>query len=243
MRKAQDLALPSRAYFKLEEINEALFYSAISKKGKNSYRQLIQPNMTVLDLGAAPGGWSIYASSKLNSKSGGSIVSVDLLSLNSDVIARINANTNGRSKFIQGDFSHYKIQDEIKEALGRLSKGMTRTHSIEHHKANLIISDMAANFTGDSLTDAIRTMNLCEQSLGFAAGGRCFDASYSPHQVDHGMLAKNGSFLCKYFSCGKENERDFMNAAKRVFKTIHLLKPKSSRKESSEMYLLGYNKR
>lgn len=243
VQKAQDLALPSRAYFKLEEINETLFYSAISKKGKNksSYRRLIQPNMTVLDLGAAPGGWSIYASSKLDSISGGSILSVDLLPLISDISSRIHTSINGRFKFIQGDFSHNEIRDEIKMALGNLSRGTT-CNSIEQQKANLIISDMAANFTGDSLTDAIRTINLCEQSLEFAAGGNCFDASYSPIQED-GMLTKNGSFLCKYFSCGKENEKDLMDAAKRVFKSIYLLKPNSSRKESSEMYLLGYNKR
>jgi 23S rRNA (uridine2552-2'-O)-methyltransferase len=54
---------------------------------------------------------------------------------------------------------------------------------------------------------------------------------------------KNGSFLCKYFLCGKENEQDLMNAAKRVFKSIHLLKPNASRKESSEMYLLGLSKK
>lgn len=93
---------------------------------------------------------------------------------------------------------------------------------------------MAQNFSGDSLTDALQTMGLCEQALSFAAGNDCFDPSYSK-----GMLADGGAFLCKYFSCGKQNEADLMEAARRAFRSVHTIKPKASRKESSEMYLLA----
>ena len=81
VQKAQDLGLPSRAYFKLEEINEKFFYPVTSKKGKKktSYRRLIQPNMLVMDLGAAPGGWSVYTASQLDPAKGGAVISVDLL--------------------------------------------------------------------------------------------------------------------------------------------------------------------
>lgn len=244
VHKAQDLGLPSRAYFKLEEINEKLFYSATSKKGKKktSYRRLLQPNMLVMDLGAAPGGWSVYTASQLDHAKGGAVISVDLLPLSFDVSDRIQHELNGRFEFIQGDFTHNNIRQQLIDTCDRLLGEVDSVASTRYHKANLIISDMAANFTGDSSTDAIRTMNLCEQSLEFAAGGSCFDTDYSPRD-DDGMLMKNGSFLCKYFSCGQENERDLMYAAKRVFKSIHLLKPNSSRKESSEMYLLGFSKK
>ena len=247
VQKAQDIGVPSRAYFKLQEINEKLFYPAVSKKGKNiSYRQLIKPNMLVLDLGAAPGGWSVYASSQLKHMLGGAVVSVDLHPFNPDVANAIYDEMDGNFEFIQGDFTKDNIRHKIMNAFARLSVDIESKHNIEkasdQRKANLIISDMAANFTGDSATDAIRTMNLCEYSLQFAAGEYCFDSSYSSHD-DDGVLMKNGSFLCKYFSCGKEQERDLMDAAKRVFRSVHLLKPNASRKESSEMYLLGFNKK
>lgn len=244
VQKAHNLGLPSRAYFKLEEINEKLFYSAMSKRAKKtmSYRRLIHPNMLILDLGAAPGGWSMYASTQLNHLAGGAIVSVDLLELNEDVTAKIQDEMDERFEFIQGDFTHDKIRLQIMDAFERLSgKADTCCKTFDQQKANIIISDMAANFTGDSITDAIRTINLCEQSLVFSAGSNCFDATYSPKE-NRGMLRKNGSILCKYFLCGKENERDLMEAAKRVFRSVHLLKPQSSRKDSSEMYLLGFDK-
>lgn len=243
VQKAHKLGLPSRAYFKLEEINEKLFYSAVSKRANKSmsYRRLIHPNMLILDLGAAPGGWSVYASTQLNHVVGGAIVSVDLIELNEDVTSRIQDKMDERFEFIQGDFTHDKVRSKIMGALQRFSGKSDTCRTPDQQKANIIISDMAANFTGDSITDAIRTINLCEQSLEFSAGGKCFDATYSPKE-NSGMLRKNGSILCKYFSCGKENERDLMEAAKRVFRSVHLLKPNSSRKDSSEMYLLGFDK-
>ncbi|KAL7508500.1 hypothetical protein ACHAXN_005590 [Cyclotella atomus] len=249
--KAQELGLPSRAYFKLEEINEKLLHRAIVKKHKaNARPRLILNNMLVLDLGAAPGGWSVYASTQLDHNAGGAVVSVDLLPLDFNVTDRIQHELNGRFEFIQGDFTHNNTRRDIIDAFGRLSsdRDLTQAHvvtsltSTKQQKANLIISDMAANFTGDSSTDAIRTINLCEQSLAFAASGDCFDTSYSPKNGD-GMLMKTGSFLCKYFTCGEENERDLMSAARRVFQSIHKLKPSASRKESSEMYLLGFNRK
>jgi 23S rRNA (uridine2552-2'-O)-methyltransferase len=252
VQKAQELGLPSRAYFKLQEINEQHYSASVNKKSKknkstsSSNRRMIQPNMLVLDLGAAPGGWSLYVSTEIDPTLGGGIVAVDLLPLNLDISTRIEDNVGGRFEFVQGDFTQNKIRLEVMDRFARLSKETQSTEDGQRdlstqRKANLIVSDMAANFLGDSKTDAIRTINLCEQALSFAAGDGCFDSSYSPKE-DQGMLLKDGSFLCKYFSCGKDNEQELMDAAKRVFKSVHSFKPKASRKESSEMYLLGYSK-
>ena len=60
---------------------------------------------------------------------------------------------------------------------------------------------MAANFLGDQQTDALRTLDLCEQALAFAC--------YSACDVK-GSLRDGGSFLCKFFSAGKEHEEDLM---------------------------------
>jgi len=224
VQKAQALGLPSRAAFKLQEINEVHYPALIKKKeisvtGKN--KKLLQPLMNVVDLGASPGGWSLYASTQVKE---GTIVAVDLLQLDD---AKISLNLPN-FHFIQGDFTESETKQLIIDVM--------------NERANLVMSDMAQNFLGDSQTDALQTLNLCEQALVFSVGGSCFDSSYSP-KVDEGMLAPGGSFLCKFFSCGKENEEDLMQAAKRAFRSVHVIKPKASRKESSEMYLLAINKR
>lgn len=225
VQKAQAQGLPSRASFKLQEINETHYPALIKKKGipvNGKNKRLLQPRMNVVDLGASPGGWSLYASTQVKE---GTIVALDLLPLDDTKISLNLPNFN----FIQGDFTESETQQLIIDALVQ-------------ERANLVMSDMAQNFLGDSQTDALRTLNLCEQALVFSAGGSCFDSSYSP-KSDEGMLAPGGSFLCKFFSCGKENEEDLMQAAKRVFRNVHVIKPKSSRKESAEMYLLAINKR
>ncbi|KAL7543926.1 hypothetical protein ACHAWF_007482 [Thalassiosira exigua] len=254
VKMAQEQHLPSRASFKLQEINEDHFPSLGSSKGRKTKR-LIQPGMLVLDLGAAPGGWSLYASTQLNPTLRGALIAVDMLPLDetlqsnsTDISFRITSNLGSNFKFIQGDFTSSMIRNEIVDALVHMSMGdaAKRTGSVENplnndeagRRPDLILSDMAPNFTGDSQTDAIRTINLCEQALAFAAGEDCFDSSYST-KAGQGLLADGGVFLCKYFSCGKENEADLMEASRRAFRSVHKIKPKASRKASSEMYLLA----
>ena len=226
VQKAQAMGLPSRASFKLQEINETHYPALMKKKGKKSApsknKRLLQPRMNVVDLGASPGGWSLYASTQVKE---GIIVAVDLLPLDDTKISLNLPNF----EFIQGDFTELRTKQQVIDILAQ-------------EKADLVMSDMAQNFLGDSQTDALRTLNLCEQALVFAAGGSCFDDSFSP-KADEGILASGGSFLCKFFSCGRENEDDLMQAAKRAFRTVNVIKPKSSRKESSEKYLLAIDKR
>ncbi|KAL7533297.1 hypothetical protein ACHAXR_005156 [Thalassiosira sp. AJA248-18] len=250
VKKAQKMGLPSRAFFKLQEINEnhapaLLLKNEKGKENKRKKLQLIRPGMLVLDLGAAPGGWSLYASSQLKPDLGGAVVAVDLLPLdqslqsnNTDIFSRIRSNIQHNFQFIQGDFTNNHTHMQIMEAIDLISN-TTEGGSSEAkiRRPDLIISDMAPNFTGDSLTDALRTLNLGEQALAFAAGNDCFDPSYSAKD-NQGMLATGGAFICKYFLCG-QNEKDLIEATKRVFSSVHSIKPKASRKESSEMYLLA----
>lgn len=251
---AQNQGLPSRASFKLKEINEELFPSILSGKqrrgdatNRQKRKRLILPDMLVVDLGAAPGGWSLYASTQLNPHLGGAVVACDLLSLeetlqsnSSDVASRIQANLQSNFEFIQGDFTANETRMQIVDAFARVTHAPKGDDGPANpRRPALVLSDMAANFTGDSLTDAIRTIDLCERALAFAAGGGCFDASYSAADSSDGTLDGGGAFLCKYFSCGKENEEDLMGAARRAFRSVHIVKPDASRKESSEMYLLG----
>ncbi len=87
-----------------------------------------------------------------------------------------------------------------------------------------IISDMAPNTTGNRDVDAARSFHLCEAALNLC----------------HDMLALQGAFVCKIFQ--GELFQEFSNSVKTEFKRQHLFKPKSSRKASKEIFVVGIGK-
>lgn len=119
----------SRAVYKLLEINEK--------------QQLIKPGMTIVDLGAAPGGWSQLAGQIL--KEEGQIIALDLLPI--EPLPHVT--------FIQGDF----LADEIYHKL---------MASLEGVGVDLVLSDMAPNMSGNKAVDIPRAMYLCECAVDFA---------------------------------------------------------------------------
>lgn len=182
VKKAQRLGLRSRAVFKLEEINN---------KDK-----LIKPGMKVIDLGAAPGGWSEYAVKAVGDK--GQVIACDILSM--DPIVGVD--------FLQGDFR----EDAVLDALLTRINGKT---------IDVVMSDMAANMTGNETADSARSMYLVELALDMC------------NQV----LKKNGSFVVKVFQ-GNGFE-DFMKDVRAAFTTVKTRKPESSRARSREVYLVA----
>jgi 23S rRNA (uridine2552-2'-O)-methyltransferase len=129
VKKAQKAGFRSRAAFKLLEIQE--------KDG------VIKPGMRVVDLGAAPGGWSQIARDLVGEM--GQVIALDILPM--DPIAGVEV--------IEGDFR----EDGPLEALRNLLGG---------NRVDLVISDMAPNVTGMSSVDQPRAMYLCELALDFA---------------------------------------------------------------------------
>ncbi|MGL4473933.1 MAG: 23S rRNA (uridine(2552)-2'-O)-methyltransferase RlmE [Shewanella sp.] len=126
VKLAQKQGLRSRAAFKLEELQQ---------KDK-----LIKPGMTVVDLGAAPGGWSQIAVKLLEGK--GKVIACDILPM--DPIVGVD--------FLQGDFR----EDKVLEAL------LTR---VGEAKVDLVLSDMAPNMSGTGGVDQPRAMYLVELAL------------------------------------------------------------------------------
>lgn len=116
----------SRAYFKMEEIQ--------------SKDKLLKPNMTVVDLGAAPGGWSQFAAKIIGEK--GQIIACDLLPM--DPISGVS--------FLQGDFREDAVLDALLE---RISPEMV----------DVVMSDMAPNIAGNNSVDQPRAMYLVELAL------------------------------------------------------------------------------
>lgn len=131
--KARIEGFRSRAAYKLLEIHEKF--------------KIFTPNMKIVDLGAAPGGWSQVASKliKVTDKNlSGKIVSVDLLEI--EPITGVD--------FFQKDFFEKDTEELIIKAL--------------EGKADIVMSDMASNTIGHKTTDHIRTLLLCEQAFEFA---------------------------------------------------------------------------
>lgn len=119
----------SRASYKLLELD---------KKDK-----LLQPGMTVIDLGAAPGGWSQVAVEKVGER--GRVIASDILAM--DAIAGVH--------FIRGDFTEASVLETI-------------LASLEGGRADLVISDMAPNLSGMKAVDQPRAMYLVELALDLA---------------------------------------------------------------------------
>jgi 23S rRNA (uridine2552-2'-O)-methyltransferase len=175
----------SRAAYKLEEIAE--------KYG------LLKPGDVVVDLGAAPGGWSQAAAKRVKAAEGrGTVVALDILSF--DAIPGVIV--------LRQDFSDPEADIALLEALaGR--------------RADAVLSDMAAPATGHRPTDHLRIMGLAEEAFAFAAR----------------VLAPGGAFLAKVFQGG--SERSLLDVLKRDFATVRHVKPKASRPESPELYVLA----
>ena len=129
VRKSQENGLRSRASYKLLEIQE---------KDK-----LIERGMTVVDLGAAPGGWSQVAADLVGDK--GRIIASDILPI--DFLTGV--------EFLQGDFTEQAVLDQL---LGMLPEG----------GADLVMSDMAPNMSGMRDIDQPRMMYLAELALDLA---------------------------------------------------------------------------
>lgn len=129
VQKAQAEGLRSRAAYKLEEINEQ--------------DKLLKPGMTVVDLGAAPGGWSQYAARILNGR--GRVIATDILEM--DAMADV--------EMLIGDFREDDVLQSLMDLIGQ-------------HPADLVMSDMAPNMTGVKAADQPKAMYLCELAEALA---------------------------------------------------------------------------
>ena len=175
----------SRAAFKLTEIDDR-------------YR-FLKPGIIVLDLGAAPGGWSQIAAERVGSAEGrGQVLAVDVSLI--EPLPGVEVLTQ--------DVSAEDAPAAIRAAL----KG---------GRADVVLSDMAAPATGHRSTDHLRVVALVEAALDLADD----------------VLKPGGTFLAKVFQGGAGGE--LVTRLKRSFAKVHHVKPKASRKESPEVYVLA----
>ena len=129
VKRAREEGWRSRAVFKLEEIHKA--------------ERLLRPGMTIVDLGAAPGGWSQYAARLLDGK--GRIIAMDILDM--PAIPGV--------EFLQGDFNDDAVLEQLLGLVGP-------------EKVDLVMSDIAPNMMGIADVDHDRSMQLVELALDFS---------------------------------------------------------------------------
>ena len=181
----------SRAAFKLAEVDDR-------------YR-VLKPGARVVDLGAAPGGWSEIAARRVGA--GGRVIALDILDMKP--VPGV--------EFLQLDFLDPSAPQRLEAMLGSGGDAPGR----DQIKADVVLSDMAANATGHRQTDHLRIMVLAEAAAEFA------------RQV----LAPGGVFLCKVLQGG--TEAALLAELKRDFSSVKHVKPPASRSDSSELYLLA----
>ena len=160
--------------------------------------KIFKGGISVVDIGAAPGSWSQYASKKVKS---GNIISIDLKEMD-----KIENTIQ-----IKGDFTKTYIQSQIKSFL--------------KNGSDVVMSDMAVNTTGIKNIDSIQTGELCMEAMNFSKE----------------VLSDKGFFISKIFMGGTFNE--IVALGKKFFKEVKVFKPKSSRKDSKESFIICKNLR
>ena len=179
-------------FFKQSKIQGYKSRSAFKLIEMNRKFKFLKKKSSLLDLGSCPGGWSQVASKEITN---GKILAVDIKSM--EKISNVD--------FIKGDFNESEIHQKIMVYF--------------NNKADVVLSDAAANTTGNKTLDSYRTGELCLNAMNLASK----------------ILSKDGIFLSKIFmgSAFKEiNEK-----AKKCFKRAVIYKPLSSKKESKEIYI------
>ncbi len=174
----------ARSAYKLIEIDEKF--------------KIFKGGLTVIDIGAAPGSWTQYASKVVRN---GKIISIDLKEME----------PIDNTFQIKGDFTEDQTQQKIKELLA--------------DKSDIVMSDMAVNTTGIKNIDSIQTGELCKEAMIFSQD----------------IISNNGFFISKIFMGGSFNE--IVQLGKKIFKEVKVFKPKSSRKDSKESFIICKNLR
>ena len=185
VKQAQVQGYRSRAAYKLLEIDDQ--------------DHLLRPGYRVIDLGAAPGGWSQVAQMRVGPK--GFVLAIDILKM--DAIKGVQC--------VQGDFEAPTVLASLRQILEQ--RGIS--------EVDLVISDMAPNLSGVRDADQAKALRLAEAAVDFAAG----------------VLRAEGFLLVKLFQSA--DCEAYLRVLKQHFKQVLIRKPKASRSESREIYVVG----
>ena len=181
-KEAKKVGYRARSAFKLKQIQKKF--------------NILKEGNTVIDLGAAPGGWSQVAKEIVGEN--GTVIGIDLLRI--EPISGIT--------FLQGDMTDESSLEEI-------------INTLDGGKADVVLSDMSPDISGNYSVDHARSIYLCEQVLMTAEN----------------VLKPDGHFICKVFD--GEYLQDFIKMTKERYRKVNQYVPKASRKTSSEIYIVA----
>ncbi|MDS0295878.1 23S rRNA (uridine(2552)-2'-O)-methyltransferase [Halogeometricum luteum] len=182
--KAKQEGYRTRSAYKLQQLDEET--------------GLFGPGNTVVDLGAAPGGWLQVAAEAVGDR--GTVVGVDF--------QRIRDLDAENVETIKGDMTEEGTKERLRERIG--AEG-----------ADVVISDMAPNMTGEYSLDHARSIHLARQAF----------------EVALDLLPAGGDFAVKVFD--GQDLADFRADMEKEFQYVRSVRPDASRDESSEQYLVG----
>ena len=186
-KASKKIGYRARSAYKLLDINKKF---NILRKAKH-----------IVDLGAAPGGWSqVIIHKKLEYKT-------------------------KEYKLFAVDLKNIEPIDGVIAIKKNISDLIESNNYFKKNSIHLILSDMAPASTGHKFTDLIKAANLSEEAFRFSFN----------------YLVLNGNFICKLL--GGNYDKRLIESVKKKFNKVCLYKPKASRKESKEIYLicLGFN--
>ncbi len=183
-KQAKKENFAARSVFKLQEIDQRF--------------RILRPGQKILDLGAAPGSWSQYASKVVGPK--GRVLGIDLQPIKITLTNAVFVTANMRGLDVGQVMADHGIAPPF----------------------DLVLSDMAPKTIGVKITDQIRSFELCELALETAKR----------------FLKPGGGFVAKLFH--SEEFENYRGQLKEAFQKVEILKPKSTRKESKEIFLIGF---
>ncbi len=164
---------------------------------------LVRPGQTVVDLGSTPGAWSQYLRRRLSEGSAAGAVAGRIIALDILPMQPVDG-----VLFLQGDFREPEVLKQLEQAL-------------QGRQADVVVSDMAPNLSGNAATDAARVANLVELAVDFAC---------------HHMKPE-GALVVKLFHGGAH--APLLQLFKQTFAVVKQVKPKASRDKSAEVFLVG----
>lgn len=219
----------SRAAYKLMEIDDKY--------------KFLRPGMRVVDLGAAPGGWSQVSAERVRSltkdpRQLGESDAATRSQAPEDAAADANSEDSPTEKTDKSSASHDRHPGQVVaiDYLGVeplpgvelfemdfMEEGAEERlkAALRDGGADVVLSDMAAPTVGHKGTDHLRIISLAEAAAHFACD----------------VLSPGGAFLCKVFQGGAE--RDLLDLLRQRFKTVRHVKPPASRADSAELYVLA----
>jgi 23S rRNA (uridine2552-2'-O)-methyltransferase len=191
---------PQDYYFKKAKSEQFVARSVYKLQEINERYKIFKKGQKVLDLGAAPGSWSQYVAAQVGNT--GRVIGIDLKPITLEL---------ENATFIESDIFSFDWEN------------LWASLQI-FPPFDAVISDMAPQTTGMSLTDHVRSVELCSKALYIAER----------------YLQKKGFFICKMFD--GEDFTEYRNNIKKLFDKIQIIRPQSTRKESKELFFIcmGY---